>query len=98
MQRVVSLTIKPGSEPSVERTLRTLATRPSAFDYAVYEQVSGGEQPAYVIVAQFDAWADLDDAVRDPVRTIVRALGSTVSRVESAVWQHRPDVTYTPRR
>ena len=98
MQRVVSLTIKPGSEPTVEQTLRTLATRPSALDYAVYEQMSGGEQPAFVIVAQFDAWADLDDAARDPVRTIVRALGSTVSRVESAVWQHRPDLTYTPRR
>jgi len=98
MQRVVTLTIKPGSDQSVEQTLRSLATRRFAIDYAVYEQMSGGEQPSYVIVAQFDAWSDLDTAARDPVRTIVRALGPMVSRVESAVWQYRPDLTYMPRR
>ena len=98
MQRVATLTLKPGTEAAAERTLRMLASRKFGLDYAVYERLSGGDQPTYVIIAQFDAWRDLADAHADPVRAIVRALGASVSGVESSIWQYRPDLTYIPKR
>jgi len=56
MQGVATVTIKPGTEAAAERTLRSLTSRKFALDYAVYERLSGGHQPAYVIIAQFDGW------------------------------------------
>jgi len=56
MQGVATVRIKPGTEAAAERTLRSLTSRKFALDYAVDERLSGGHQPAYVIIAQFDGW------------------------------------------
>jgi len=98
MQRVVSLTMKPGAETSAEQQLRTLAAKRASLDYAVYERVSGGDLPGYVVVVQFNAWAELAGSDADPARTIVRALGANVTRVQSETWVYRPDLTYVPKR
>lgn len=98
MQRVVWLSIKAYADSSVERALRNLATKRGPLDYAVYERVSGGEQPGYVVIVQLKAWADLEDVVVDPVRAILRAIGPNLTRVQSETWAYRPDLTYIPKR
>ena len=96
MQKVARLTATPGTEAQVERVLRTMrAGAPKTLDYAVYERVSGGDQPAYTIIVQLDAWADLERG--DPTAAIVRALGARLARVESEIWAYRPDLTYIPK-
>lgn len=97
MQRVVRLTLRPGAREAFEQALSELELKnATALDYAVYERVSGGGQPGFMLIVQFTAWADLEDAGSDPGRAILRAAGSTVTRAESEVWLYRPGLAYFP--
>ena len=98
MQRVVTLAVKPGTQDVVERTFQAVAAKPAGLDYAVYERVSGGDRPYYLMIVQLDRWADIDRAASDPVAVMVRALGTSVARMEVETWAYRPDLTYTPKR
>jgi hypothetical protein len=98
MQRVVWLSVKPGAEAPAEQTLRALAAKRGALDYAVYERISGGDQPGYIVVVQFNAWAAVASAETDPAHTIVRSLASSLSRVQTETWLYRPDLVYFPKR
>ena len=59
---------------------------------------SGGEQAAFVVMVQFNAWADLSDPGKDPSDRIRRAIESSLVRAETAIWAYRPDLTYFPRK
>ena len=99
MQKVVRLLARPGTQAEIDRAL--LAVRSGGgkmLDYAVYERVSGGEQPAYVVVVQLDAWADFESERSDPASSIIRALGTRLVRAESEIWAYRPELTYLPGR
>ncbi|MFW6202111.1 MAG: hypothetical protein ACOC8B_06010 [Gemmatimonadota bacterium] len=98
MQKVVRLTLRPGSEAAFERALRELAQRDAAarLDYAVYERVVGGAQPGFLVVVQLGSWAELGDPRADAGRAVLRAAGSAVVSAESEVWLYRPDLSYFP--
>lgn len=98
MQKVVWLRLDPGGSETLERVLRAGANRsPAALDLSVYERVAGGQQPGFLLVVQFDAWADLAPVDADPTPAILQALGSAVASAESEVWLYRPDLTHIPR-
>jgi hypothetical protein len=84
--------------PSRSFARSTAAAKRGALDYAVYERVSGGDQPGYIVVVQFNAWAAVASAETDPARTIVRSLASNLSRVQTETWLYRPDLVYFPKR
>ena len=97
MQKVTTFVAQPGRESMVVQTLRTMAAAKYAgLDYSIYERTSGGEQPAFIVVVQLDAWADLADASKDPAERIRRATGSSLVRSETEIWAYRPDLTYSP--
>jgi hypothetical protein len=98
LQRVTTFVLQPGREAMVEQAFRTLAAKKGeSLDYSVYERLSGGEQPAFVVIAQFNAWADLADGGKDPADRIRRAIGSSIVRSETEIWAYRRDLTYFPR-
>ena len=73
MQQVTTFVLHPGRESMVEHTLRAMVVKKDVgLDYSVYERTSGGEQPAFIVFVQFNAWADLADARRDPADRIRR--------------------------
>lgn len=96
MQRVVWLTLRPGAEAAFEAVARRLASSPerARLDYAVYERLSGGDQPAFVLIAQFARWGDLEHDGADPGRALVRAAGDAIARVESESWAYSPELSY----
>ena len=97
MQKVVRLSGKPGSEAAIEGVLkRHVSSGAKTLDYAVYERLSGGDHPAYTVVVQFDAWADLEPRDADASLAIIRAMGAHLLRAESETWVYRPDLTYIP--
>ncbi|HEX6048282.1 MAG TPA: hypothetical protein VFZ21_03410 [Gemmatimonadaceae bacterium] len=99
MQKVVHLTIRPEAVHSAETAMRTIASRRRGrgLDYAVYARVSGGTSPAFMLIAQLAAWADLEDPNADPTRAVIAALGSTVAHAESEIWSYRRELTYFPK-
>jgi hypothetical protein len=99
MQRVVWLTLRPGADSTFELAARRVAAaRSQLLEYAVYERLTGGEQPAYVMIAQFAAWSDLERPGSDPARALTRAAGASISRVQVETWLYLPQLTYVPRR
>ena len=101
MQKVVRVAVPPGSERAFEDAVKSIALRKDGhrqLDFSVYEQLSGGDAPAYVIIVQLAAWAELEDADADVTRAIFRAAGSAITRAEAEVWLYRPDLTYFPKR
>lgn len=97
MQHVVWLTVRPEGVAAFERGLEQLDGVPGLLDYSTYELVAGGERPAFLIIVQVDAWADLEDPAADPSRVLLRAHGPAVARATSEIWLYRPDLTYIPR-
>jgi hypothetical protein len=98
MQKVVRLTLRPGSQETFERALRPIAQQRHRLDYAMYERVSGGSQPEYVLIVQLAGWRDLASGVDEPAQNVVQAAGATLDRVEAEVWSYRPELSYVPRR
>jgi hypothetical protein len=93
-QRVTRVTLRPGAERTFEQTLRALRTS-SSLAYSVYELLSGGPQPSFMIVVQFPDWAALRQST-EPTRRILRAAGASILSAESETWTYRPDLSYLP--
>lgn len=97
MQKVVHVRLPPEGVHAFERGLERLGDDAQFLDYAVYELVAGGAQPAFLLVIQLDAFAQLEDATRDPSRAALRLPGVAVVHAESEIWLYRPDLTYVPQ-
>lgn len=99
MQLVCWVTLRPAGVEGFERRIRRLPANGRRFlDYAVYERVVGGEQPAFLVVAQLQSWAELEDHNRNPIRALLALAGEDVARAETEVWQYRADLSYFPKR
>jgi hypothetical protein len=99
MQLVAWVTLRPGGVDPFEQAVRKLpSSHQKLLDYSVYERVAGGDQPAFLVVAQLDAWGQLDDPGRDPIRLLLREAGDAITRTEAEVWQYRADLSYYPGR
>jgi hypothetical protein len=73
---------------SLERLRAIAGTRP----YAVYELVSGGERPTYVVWVSAATWADAG-AFTDQTAAVTRALATSAVRVRAELWRFRPDLS-----
>ncbi len=99
MQVVVRITLEPGGLAAFERAAQKVAaTRPALSDYAIYEIVAGGKRPAYMLVRQFDTWAELENGARDPLRLILLSAADAVEQTESEVWVFSPEHSLFPKR
>jgi hypothetical protein len=99
MQLVCWLTLRPAGMGDFERRMRRLPANGRRFlDYAVYERLAGGEQPAFLVVAQLQSWAELEDSGRNPIRAMLSLAGEDVVRAETEVWHYQADLSYFPKR
>lgn len=94
MQRVLRMDVRAGAVTEFEDALRTLR---ATSELAVYERLSGGATPSYLVIEQLEAWADLD-APAQAIERVLRVAGPSIVLAESQVWLNRPDLTYLPQR
>lgn len=98
MQQVLWLSVTSTGVQEFERVFAaTRAVPGGVLDFATYELVAGGEQPAYMLIVQLDSWANLEDAECDPGRLVLRTAGSAVTHARSEIWVYRRDLTYIPQ-
>lgn len=98
MVQALWLTLRPGSEPAFEGALGRLSQRRTATEYAVYEMVTGGEQPTFLLLVQLPSWAVLEDPETDLARIVMGGAGGSIVTAESEIWGYRPDLTYIGKR
>ena len=93
LQKVIHVRVQPGREAAFEAAVRNAQHG----RFSLYERISGGNLPGYLLVVQLTGWKDSggDD---DPTRAILRAAGDAVQDVRAEVWGYRPDLTYLPGR
>jgi hypothetical protein len=84
--------VRPGAEDALAEAMRRLRTAAGSHPYAVYELVSGGELPTYVLWVPVTTWADAG-AFADRTASITRALAATADRVRAELWRFRPDLS-----
>jgi hypothetical protein len=106
---VVTYFVRPGQTAAFESGLEKLAT--SVADsraFTVYRQLSGGIQPAYLIMFPGEGFAyfeeneaSLDALIRieldaEPERELLDMLSRTVRYAHSETWRYRDDLSYLP--
>jgi hypothetical protein len=81
-----------GAEGTFVSTLQQLRASAATRPYAVYELVSGGELPTYVLWVPAATWVDAG-AFADRIAPITRALATDAEHVRAELWRFRPDLS-----
>ena len=84
--------VRSGGEPGFTAALRRFRAAAGSRPYAVYELVSGGEPPTYVLWVPVRTWADAGDFA-DRTAEAGRALHGSAERVRAELWRFRPDLS-----
>jgi hypothetical protein len=84
--------VRSGAEPAFTGALRRFRASAGSHRYAVYELVTGGEPPIYVVWVPVKTWADAGD-FGDRTAEGGRALAGTAERVRAELWRFRPDMS-----
>jgi hypothetical protein len=84
--------VRPGADSAFTAGLERLRGAAGARPYAVYELVSGGERPTYVVWVPAATWAEAG-AFTDEVASVARALATSADRVREELWRFRPDLS-----
>ena len=94
--------VRPGADASFVAALRRLRVASGVCAYAVYELVSGGDSPTYVLWVPARTWAAVADAAelaaviggggRRDTRTHY-ALAEASQQVRRELWRFRPDLS-----
>lgn len=68
---------------------------------AVYERLSGGPRPGYLILLPMDSLADFPETGPDPLTRVLKALSSGQRNgprltVETELWRYRPSLSLVP--
>jgi hypothetical protein len=84
--------VRPGAEPGFTGALRRFRASAGSHRFAVYELVTGGEPPIYVVWVPVKTWADAGDFT-DRTAESSRALAGTAERVRAELWRFRPDMS-----
>lgn len=94
--------VRPGAEASFVAALRRLRDVAGARSYAVYELVSGGESPTYVLWVPATTWAAIGGAADLSASAAAadsrgarprRTLANASERVRRELWHFRPDLS-----
>jgi hypothetical protein len=88
----VEYRVRAGGDAAFAAALRRLRAAAGPRPYAVYELVSGGERPTYVVWTPAATWADLGQ-VAERTDDAVRALASAASWARAELWRFRPDLS-----
>jgi hypothetical protein len=84
--------VRPGADTAFVRGVRRIRAAAGERRYLVYELVSGGEGPTYVVWAPAATWADLG-AFADRTAAAAGELARTAERVRTEVWRFRADLS-----
>lgn len=84
--------LRPCADAAFAKALERLRAAAGSRPYAVYELVSGGERPTYVVWVPAATWADAG-AFTDAVASVTRSLASDATRVRDELWRFRPDLS-----
>jgi hypothetical protein len=106
---VVTYFVRPGQTAAFESGLEKLATAVGdSRAFTVYRQLSGGMQPAYLIMFPREGFgyfdengASLDALIRteldaEPERELLDVLSRSVRHAHSETWRYRDDLSYLP--
>lgn len=106
---VVTYFVRPGHTVAFEAGLERLASAVAgAREFTVYRQLSGGIQPAYLVMFPRDGFGyfdesgtSLDAVIRaeleaDQERDLLELLARSVRHAHSETWTYREDLTYLP--
>jgi hypothetical protein len=81
-----------GAREEFDDALRRLRGVAGDRPYAVFELVSGGEPPTYVLWVPVATWSDAGDFA-ERASEIMRALAARAESTRSELWQFRPDLS-----
>jgi hypothetical protein len=81
-----------GAESAFTAALRRFRAAAGSRRYAVYELVTGGGPPTYVLWIPVKTWADAGE-VADRTAEAGRVLAGTADRVRAELWRFRPDLS-----
>ncbi len=84
--------LRPGRDAAFATALTRLRAAAGARPFAVYELLSGGEQPTFVVWVPATSWADAG-AFTDRTAEAARALAAEAERVRAELWRFRPDLS-----
>jgi hypothetical protein len=84
--------MRPGADTTFTRGVRRLRAAAGGRPYAVYELVSGGEGPTYIVWAPATTWAEVG-AFAERTADIAGELARGAERVRTEVWRFRPDLS-----
>ncbi len=114
MVQAIRYRVRPGGQAAFEAAVRAHhesirgGSNPTAPGYTWYELVSGGEQPAYLLMIPLGSWADLGTAITDLGPFVTGRLendgeappgagaSGIVDSILSETWVFRSDLTYLP--
>ncbi len=109
---VVTVAVRAGKRALFEACLeRLVAASARHAEFTVYEQLSGDEQPSYLVMFPRDGYAyfethtsSLDalirahaDADADAKRELLAMLAESVHSARAETWQYREDMSHLPR-
>lgn len=84
--------IRRGADTELASALRRLRATDGGRAFAVYELVSGGELPTYVVWVPAATWGDAGAAAED-MADVMRPLAASAERVRTELWRFRPDLS-----
>jgi hypothetical protein len=84
--------IRRGADTALAGALRRLRAADGGRAFAVYELVSGGELPTYVVWVPAATWGEVG-AAAEGMAEITRTLAASAERVRTELWRFRPDLS-----
>ncbi len=83
--------VRAGGESAFESALGRLRSVADA-PYAVFELVSGGESPTYVVWMPAETWSQAG-TVSDRMAGVMRTLAASAAMTRAELWRFRPDLS-----
>ena len=84
--------LRPGTDTAVTRAARVLRTAAGGRPYRVYQLVTGGELPTYVVWVPVASWADAG-AFTELAADATAILAAGAEWARSELWRFRPDLS-----
>ena len=108
LMQVVYYSVKPGMQPEFEAAAKTVSDRAGNFAFTIYELLSGGQLPLYVMVIPMQGFSGFDGGAASletvatqamsgtALRETMRKISSAAVSSRAEVWQYRADLSLIP--